>query len=588
MSKSTFQILLFLLVSSSLFSQVVLPKGYAEGEKEAMKTYIASALTEYRGDPNPPESPVRTVAEWEELEGVVITWASFQNILAQIVGAIQTELNVYIVCSNAASVRNYLTNQGVDPDLNIFYVEDEYDSIWVRDYGPNSGYLNDVGELVFIDWIYNRPRYRDNRVPDVIGEFMDVPVYSTSQAPYDLVNTGGNFMVDGLGMGFSSDLVLDENGLFNDFGTSNHDEEAVDQIMFDFMGVHEYVKMEALPFDLIHHIDMHMKLVNENTLLVGEYPEGVADGPQIEANIQYVLSNFEAAFGRDFKVERIPMPPSANGNFPDQWNADYRTYANALIANKTIIVPTYEEQYDTTALRIWEEIMPGYNIVGIDCNDIIPLSGALHCITKEIGHRDALQISHVPLDDLLETENDDYKIEAIIRHKTPIQEAKLHYRLKGSEEYQSVIMELTDVDTDMWEAIIPQQAGGATIEYYIEALAESGRTMNKPLVAPDGYFDFEILLLSNQIDIVSNHTVEVFPNPAKEITAIKLLGLANQNINVTLYDQKGRKVLDVFSGKIWRQEDYLFFDAKDFSSGNYVLHIQNEHFEEGIPVIIQH
>ena len=58
------------------------------------------------------------------------------------------------------------------------------------------------------------------------------------------------------------------------------------------------------------------------------------------------------------------------------------------------MVPTYEEQYDTTALRIWEEIMPGYNIVGIDCNSIIPLSGALHCITKEVGVNEPLWITH--------------------------------------------------------------------------------------------------------------------------------------------------------------------------------------------------
>ena len=37
---------------------------------------------------------------------------------------------------------------------------------------------------------------------------------------------------------------------------------------------------------------MHMKLLDEETLLIGEYPEGTSDGPQIEANIQYVLSNF--------------------------------------------------------------------------------------------------------------------------------------------------------------------------------------------------------------------------------------------------------------------------------------------------------
>ena len=35
--------------------------------------------------------------------------------------------------------------------------------------------------------------------------------------------------------------------------------------------------MPTLPYDGIHHIDMHMKLLDEETLLVSEYPDGVAD-----------------------------------------------------------------------------------------------------------------------------------------------------------------------------------------------------------------------------------------------------------------------------------------------------------------------
>jgi agmatine/peptidylarginine deiminase len=142
--------------------------------------------------------------------------------------------------------------------------------------------------------------------------------------------------------------------------------------MTDFMGINRYIKMEILPFDGIHHIDMHMKLLNEETLLVGEYPAGVADGPQIEANIQYVLSNFNSSFGTPYKVIRIPQPPDQNNGFdyPDG-NGNYLTYTNSTIINKTVIVPQFYAEYDTTAIRIWEEAMPGYTIVGINSNQTI-------------------------------------------------------------------------------------------------------------------------------------------------------------------------------------------------------------------------
>lgn len=43
--------------------------------------------------------------------------------------------------------------------------------------------------------------------------------------------------------------------------------------MLDYLGLDRYIKMETLPYDDIHHIDMHMKLIDEETILVGQFPE---------------------------------------------------------------------------------------------------------------------------------------------------------------------------------------------------------------------------------------------------------------------------------------------------------------------------
>ena len=42
--------------------------------------------------------------------------------------------------------------------------------------------------------------------------------------------------------------------------------------MQEFMGIDTYIIMETLPYDGIHHIDMHMKLLDEETILMAEYP----------------------------------------------------------------------------------------------------------------------------------------------------------------------------------------------------------------------------------------------------------------------------------------------------------------------------
>ena len=87
-------------------------------------------------------------------------------------------------------------------------------------------------------------------------------------------------MTDGFGTAFASELIWEENDSGNEYGVTVKTEEEIDQIVQDWLGVDTYIKMDNLPFDNIHHIDMHMKLLNEETLLVGDFGDE-SDGPQI-------------------------------------------------------------------------------------------------------------------------------------------------------------------------------------------------------------------------------------------------------------------------------------------------------------------
>jgi agmatine deiminase len=309
-----------LLISvSSLFGQEneFLPRGFTDFEWQQLQQQNSPPHTD-RGIGTPPPLPVRTMAEWEELQALTITWAGQFNILAQIVEHSKEEVEVLIVCSDSTNVKNYLTNNyGLDNLDNVSFLEEPFNSIWIRDYAAIPVYANDVDSLWSVDWIYNRPwRPLDDALPDAIGAYFNMPVYSTTTPPEDMVNTGGNFNSDGMGTAFASDLILEENEWGNNYGVTPKTEAEIDQIMFDYMGIERYIKMSALPYDVIHHIDMHFRLLDEETLLVGEYPEGVSDGPQIEANIQYVLNNFNSSFGTPYKVIRVPMPPDFNGTYP--------------------------------------------------------------------------------------------------------------------------------------------------------------------------------------------------------------------------------------------------------------------------------
>lgn len=487
--------LLLSMLYLGAFAQITpLPNYPTAKEAEGMQEWLQRPRPPLgRVVPTPPPAPVRTMAEWEEVQAVIITWAGYTSILREIVRAAVNECRVIIIAENPASVAAYLTNNNIPLDM-VDIIQAPFDSIWVRDYGPWAVYHNDVDSLMIVDWIYNRPsRQNDDKIPGIIAQHLGLPIFEATQAPYDWVHTGGNNLRDGLGANFSSELVLEEN--------PGKTEAQIDEIAQLYLGANRYIKFPVLPYDLIHHIDMHMVFIDEETIIVGQYPPGVADGPQIEANMEYLVNEVPTSFGNTYRLIRAPMPPQ-NGLYPSN-GGDYRTYTNSIFINKSILVPIYEEQYDTTALRIYREALPGYNVVGIDCNSIIPSYGALHCITKLVGVNAPLWIAHPRLRDTDDSEND-YLASAIIKHRSGIEGATLYYRLAPDTLYSAVPMVLADSATSTWAAAIPAQPEGSRVQYYIHATAFSGKEQWRPLVAPEGYFEFRVRALSPNFT-VSGH-----------------------------------------------------------------------------------
>ena len=259
-------ITLGLFLTPFIWAQNPLPKGLTTEEFSQLGRI---SFSQNRGT-DPPTEPVRTMAEWEEMEYLVITWQpGFQNILRQIVQAAVQECKVIITTQNESSVSSYLSGAGIDLS-QVSFMDENWDSIWIRDYAGNTVYSNNVGELALTDWIYNRPRPNDDLMPSAHAELLNLPIYITNTGTNDLVNTGGNFMSDGLGTAFASDLILDENAPGNPYGVSGKSEAEIDAIMNAYMGIDRYIKMPTLPYDVIHHIDMHMKLLEEETLLVSQ------------------------------------------------------------------------------------------------------------------------------------------------------------------------------------------------------------------------------------------------------------------------------------------------------------------------------
>ena len=558
----------------------ILPKGFAPWELDMSRPLDGQFGTLSRGIPTPPPgSNLRTAAEWEEIEVLTITWEGFSCILKQIAAAASEECRVVIFSEEPNQTTSYLTGGSCGGPLSmdsIEVVDVPTNSIWIRDYGANTVYTEWNDGRVLVDWLYNRPRPDDDAIPDALADHMGLTLYSTIESPSDLMNTGGNWMSDGYGTAFASELILDENNGDQSWWTTfpDHTEDDIDQIVEAFHGVDTYVKMDNLPYDGIHHIDMHMKLLDESTLLVSEYPTGVADGPQIEANLQYVLSNFTTKWGTPFDVVRIPSPPQYGGGYPSQ-NGDYLTYSNATFVNNTILLPTYYEQYDTTAIRIWEEAMPGYNVVGIDCDsgndNIISLSGAIHCITHSVGVADPLMISHLPLPDTDDTENA-YAVTADLSHRSGLASVTLSWATSPDGPWTDVAMTEGIVEGG-FAADIPAQAEGTTVHYYISAEANSGKTGARPMPAPEGWWSFKVLGETSSLDDedATSPWQALYPNPARAMTCLELNLPQATTCEVVLHNVFGQKVRTLHQGTLNRGVQRVFVDASTLAAGPYLV-----------------
>ena len=562
-----------ILLSSTFYGQQQdLPQQMAPHEYKLMDNYLQSRSAAKGTTTPPPFANLRTPAQWEEVQALVITWTGqYNTIHSQIVDAAQEECEVIIHCSDSNSIKSTLTNNGV-PLTNLSFLEVDFNSVWIRDYAANTVYVDDVDSLILVDWIYNRPRPDDDVIPDAYAAHLGIPLFTMSQSPSDIMATGGNWMCDGYSTGFSSNLILDENDGAGgqSLNYPNHTETEIDQLYNDWMGIDNYIKMTNLPYDDIHHIDMHMKIANEETLVIGEFPTGSSDGPQIEANIQYILNNFTTEWGDPYKIVRIPMPPSAGGNYAP--SASYRTYANHIIVNKTILLPTYRTEYDTTAIRILQEIHPGHTIVPIDVDNngqnLIGSGGAIHCITHSVGVSDPMWITHKQLTDTFD-ETNPYQVNAMIKHKTGIATATMYYKTSLGGSYTSVAM--SSVGSDMWTANIPAQSAGTTLYYYVEGNANSGKTVQRPLTAPAGYWKFNILNSGVGVNEQGWHAAlgNIYPNPASQITVIPVDANKITSGSLIMYNMLGEQIEILHNGQLPASQKNFFIDAGKYPAGIY-------------------
>ena len=409
---------------------------------------------------DPPAGEPRFVAEFEPMQGVMIRYPL--GIPTSLVAQLADNCQVYCIvsASNQSQAQNAFQSAGVNMN-KVTFVNAQSDSYWVRDYGP--WYIFEDRNPAIVDNIYNRPRPNDDNMSGVFASFWDIPMYGMN-----LQHTGGNMMEDGRGHGVSDDLVLTENG---------NNETNVRNKMRDYLGIDPYHITIDPQGDYIAHVDCWGKYLAPDKILIARLPQSNPRYQYYEQVADY-FENTNCCWGYPYHVYRVDEP----GGYT------LAPYTNSLILNKTVYVPIGSNStYNNDALAVYQEAMPGYEIVGVANNTYNPWENtdALHCRTRGVMDFDMLFVDHRNvLHGEQEWQDSIAVVSKFIAYSgQPLKQDSLlvYYSIDGGA-YQVAHMTATG-NPDEYVGYIKGYQGESEIDYYVFGADESGHRYTQPVFA---------------------------------------------------------------------------------------------------------
>jgi agmatine deiminase len=326
----------------------------------------------------------RMPAEWEPHEATWIAWPHNREdwpgrfgaipwVYGEIVRKLTRVERVCILVRDRAleeAARRVLCKVGANLNA-VEFLEVPTNRVWLRDSGPIF-VKNRRGEVALTWWRFNAwAKYDDYEldatVPDAIALRVNRPVWQT-----DMVLEGGS--IDGNGAGL---LMTTEECLLSPVQARNPEMSRleIERRLRDFLGVTRVVWLRnGIAGDDTHgHVDDIARFVAKDTVVVAWGNE--RDDP----NYEPLRENAALLRAAGLNVIRLPMPEPlyfAGRRLP-------ASYANFYIANGLVLVPTFNDPNDRTALGVLAKVFTDREVVGINCTELIWGLGALHCMTQQ-------------------------------------------------------------------------------------------------------------------------------------------------------------------------------------------------------------
>ncbi len=340
-----------------------------------------------------PAEDRRLSAEWEPQSAVMLTWphadsdwadtlAAADRTFAAIAAAISHHQTVLVTLARSAErerVEAALQEAGADR-AHVRFANAPSDDVFVRDHGPLTVATSHGLKLLdfsFNGWGRKYPYQRDDALTRTLyeqGAFGHIP-----REAVDFVLEGGSIDSDGAGT-----LLVTASCLLAPTRNPQHTRADIEAILAAQLGAqrilwlhHGYLAGD----DTDGHIDTLARFCDPATIAYCACPYADDEHyPALQA-MEQELKTLRTADGQPYRLVPLPWPSAKLANDGTRLPA---TYANFLILNGAVLVPTYDDSKDTEALAILSACFPGRRIIGIPCLTLIAQHGSLHCVTMQI------------------------------------------------------------------------------------------------------------------------------------------------------------------------------------------------------------
>ena len=338
----------------------------------------------------------RFPAEWEKQQGILLCfphngkdwpgkYEAIQWAFVEFIKKIATFEQVFLIVADEnlkAKVIEMLETATVQI-ANVSFIIYKTNRSWMRDSGPiiiQNGTKREALNFNFNGWAKYKNITLDKHVPAKVSEFLNIPITQVLHNEKPVIVEGGAIDSNGCGTLLTSEECL----LHPDIQVRNPNFTKADYeaVFKEYLGITNVIWLgDGIEGDDTHgHIDDLCRFVNEDTIvtIVESNPEDSNYKP-LQDNLKR-LQNATLENGKSPKIVTLPMPKRIDFDglrLP-------ASYANFLILNKCVLVPTFNDSNDRIALNILADCFPDREVIGISAIDIIWGFGTLHCLSQQI------------------------------------------------------------------------------------------------------------------------------------------------------------------------------------------------------------